>query len=97
MRNKKKREIKLLKKYAYTYLIAFALTEGQGIETNEPQIYSEAISSKDSEKLVAAMDDEMQLLIKNHTWDLILRPTKKKVVGCKWIYKIKEGISRVEP
>lgn len=35
-------------------------------------------------------------MIKNHAWDLILRPAEKKVVGCKWIYKIKEGIPGVE-
>lgn len=50
VRDKKKREIKLLKKYAYSSLIAFALTARQGIETNKPKTYSEAISSKDSEK-----------------------------------------------
>ena len=40
------------------------------------------------------MDEEMRSLIKNH---LIPTLAKKKVVGCKWIYMIKEGIPGVEP
>ena len=43
------------------------------------------------------MDVEMQSLIKNHTWILIKRPPNGKVVSCKWIYKVKEGIPGVEP
>ena len=64
---------------------------------DEPKTYTEAVSSKDSKKWIVAMDEEMRSLIKNHTWDLIPKPTKKKVVGCKWVYKIKEGIPGVEP
>ncbi|KAH9769644.1 hypothetical protein KPL71_012096 [Citrus sinensis] len=60
-------------------------------------ITSKIISCKDSKKWIAAMDEEMRSLIKNHIWDLIPTPAKKKVVGCKWIYKIKEGIPGVEP
>lgn len=95
-KDRKMRDIKLPKRYAYPYLIAFVLTAAQGIVTDKPKTYSEAVSSKDLEKLMAAMDEEMQSLIKNHAWDLILRPAEKKVVSCKWIYKIKEGISGVE-
>lgn len=43
------------------------------------------------------MDEEMLSLIKNHTWDPIKRLANKKVVWCKWIYNVKEGISSVEP
>lgn len=63
----KMREIKLPKRYAYADLITFLLTASQGIETDKPKTYSEAVSSKDLEKWMAAMDEEMQSLIKNHT------------------------------
>ncbi|KAH9687838.1 hypothetical protein KPL70_014918 [Citrus sinensis] len=97
VRDRKKRESKPPKRYAYADLIAFALSAAQGIEEDEPKTYTEAVSSKDSKKWVVAMDEEMRSLIKNHTWDLIPKPEKKKVVGCKWIYKIKEDIPGVEP
>ncbi|KAH9699562.1 hypothetical protein KPL71_024410 [Citrus sinensis] len=97
VRNRKKRESKPPKRYAYADLIAFALSAAQRIEEDEPKTYTEAVSSKDSKKWIAAMNEEMRSLIKNHTWDLIPKPAKKKVVGCKWIYKIKKGIPGVAP
>ena len=35
------------------------------------------------------MKDELQALEKTHTWDLVDLPSRKYVVGCKWVYKIK--------
>ena len=37
------------------------------------------------------MDDEMQSLQKNQTWDLVQLPKGKKEIGCKWVYTKKEG------
>lgn len=42
------------------------------------------------------MDEEMQSLKKNGTWELVPRPKDPKVVGCRWLYKRKEGIPGVE-
>ena len=39
----------------------------------------------------------MQSLHKNQTWKLVDRPHNKKVIGCRWIFKKKPGIPRVEP
>ncbi|KAL0544484.1 hypothetical protein IC582_019600 [Cucumis melo] len=36
-----------------------------------------------------AMNDELQALDKIHTWDYVDLPPGKKLIGCKWIYKIK--------
>ena len=36
-----------------------------------------------------AMKEELDVLSKNHTWDLVTLLPRKSVVGCKWIYKIK--------
>ena len=33
---------------------------------------------------------------KNATWQLVERLKQQKLVGCKWIYKVKKGIPRVE-
>ena len=67
MRDRKKRESKPPKRYVYADLIPFALSVAQEIEVDEPKTYTEAFNSKDSKKWIAAMDEEMRSLIKNHT------------------------------
>lgn len=57
----------------------------------EPDIYKEALEVSDSDKWKLAMKDEMDSLAKNKTWDLVELLESKKVVGCKWVYKLKKG------
>jgi hypothetical protein len=45
------------------------------------------------EKWISAIQEEMQLLAKKGTWDIVRFPKHKKVVRCKWIFKRKEGLS----
>jgi hypothetical protein len=35
------------------------------------------------------MNEELNQIEKNVTWELILRPTNKNVIGSKWVYKTK--------
>ena len=35
------------------------------------------------------MQDEYGALLRNNTWTLVPQPTDKKIVGCKWVFKIK--------
>ena len=35
------------------------------------------------------MKEELDVLTKNHTWDMVTLPPRQSVVGCKWIHKIK--------
>ena len=35
------------------------------------------------------MDNELQALQANHTWDIIPLPHGKKIFGRKWVYKVK--------
>ena len=42
------------------------------------------------------MNEEMKSLHKNGTWVLVKPLKGKKIVGCKWVFKMKEGTSGVE-
>ncbi|KAG8481484.1 hypothetical protein CXB51_026330 [Gossypium anomalum] len=97
VKNRTKREIKPPKKYAEVDLVAYALNVAEDIDANqEPSNYSEAISCEDSEKWMFAMQEEMESLHKNKTWDLVKLPKGKKTVRCKWVFKKKEGTPGVE-
>ncbi|KAG8498715.1 hypothetical protein CXB51_005041 [Gossypium anomalum] len=62
-------------KYAEADLVAYALNVAEDIDANqEPSNYSEAISCEDSEKWMFAMQEEMESLHKNKTWDLVKLP-----------------------
>jgi hypothetical protein len=77
--------------------VAYALSVAEEIEGNEPSTYTEATIAVDRNNWMAAMQDEMQSLEKNGTWDLVKLPKEKKTVRCKWIFKRKEGVSPSEP
>ncbi|KAG8483366.1 hypothetical protein CXB51_022321 [Gossypium anomalum] len=96
-KNRTRREIKPPKKYAEADLVAYALNVAEDIDANrEPSNYSEAISCEDSEKWMFAMQEEMESLHKNRTWDLVKLPKDKKVIRCKWVSKKKEGTPGVK-
>lgn len=38
----------------------------------------------------------MSSLDKTGTWQTVEKPEKKKIIGCKWVFKFKEGIPGVE-
>ncbi|KAK1603597.1 hypothetical protein QYE76_016371 [Lolium multiflorum] len=79
-------------------IVDYALSCAEQVEHDiEPATYTEAIASVDKEKWVGAMQEEMQSLEKNGTWDVVHLPKQKKVVRCKWIFKRKEGLSPNEP
>ncbi|KAG8492742.1 hypothetical protein CXB51_010463 [Gossypium anomalum] len=58
-----------------------------------PSTYTEAISNPDGVKWKQAMNEEMQSLHKNRTWELVTLPKGKKAIGCKWVYAKKEGFT----
>lgn len=66
------------------------------IEVDKPKSYQEAMRSKERDQWGSASGKEMDSFEKNETWELVKRPTKKRVIGCKWVYKKKLGIPRVE-
>ena len=72
----------------YDDMVAYAL---QIVADNVPTTYAEAIISSEAQKWKDAMNDEMQSLLKNHTWKLADLPEGKKAIGCKWVFAKKEG------
>ena len=36
------------------------------------------------------MDEEMDSLVRNQTWDLVELPAKKRALQNKWVYRLKE-------
>jgi len=78
-------------------LIAYALVVAQEIpEGVEPSSYFEAISYPNSSNWLIAMQEEMESLYKNETWELRDLPKGCRALTAKWIYKQKEGIPGVE-
>eukprot|EP00253_Pinus_taeda_P002182 PITA_02182 len=67
---------------------SFALITKDG----EPSCYQEAVDDTDSEKWKMAMEEEMDSLAKNNTWDLVELLEGRSVVGCKWVFKLKRNV-----
>ena len=40
---------------------------------------------------VSVMIEEMKVLHKNHTWELVKLPIGKKTVGCRWVFTVKHN------
>ena len=76
--------------------VAYALMCADVIVAEEPRSLAEAKWSKDWDKWNASMKEEKDSLDKNHTWDIVERPLRQRVIGCKWIHKLKEGIPDIE-
>lgn len=58
----------------------------------EPRSFKEAMICKDSKKWKLTIDNEYDSLIKNKTWVLVKKSKNTKIVGCRWIYKLKEDV-----
>ena len=52
----------------------------------QPSSFEEAIRD---DNWVQAMDEEMNSIEKNDTWDLVDLPNDKNLIGVKWVYKKK--------
>ncbi|KAL0893973.1 hypothetical protein ABMA27_014049 [Loxostege sticticalis] len=55
-----------------------------------PETYTEAIMSKDSHLWVESINEELKAHDDNGTWQLVEKPPEAKVMGCKWVFRIKD-------
>ncbi|GAB2275344.1 hypothetical protein Dimus_039125 [Dionaea muscipula] len=97
IRDRERRVPKPNPKYSYADLIFTALVAGSEIQNSEPVCYNDAVSSNDAKLWKSAMNEEIDSLNKNNTWTLVPRPAKASIIDCKWIYKLKQGISESDP
>ena len=58
-------------------------------ELEEPKTLREARKRPDAGKWLAAAQEEMGSLIEHETWSLTKLPTGRKIVGSKWVFKVK--------
>ena len=56
----------------------------------EPTSFKEACKASDSNKWQAAMQEEMDSLLQNKTWDLVPLPPNRKALKNRWIYRLKD-------
>jgi hypothetical protein len=59
------------------------------LDDEEPKFYRQAISGPNAVLWHSAIEAEMDALRRNHTWDVVDRPTDRKIVDSKWVFKIK--------
>jgi hypothetical protein len=76
-------------RYNFEDIVSYALV----ISSGDPTTFQEAVNSQEKSRWVGAMAEEMESLHKNQTWDLVELPERKRVIGCKWVFKKKGAVS----
>ncbi|KAL6323545.1 hypothetical protein AAG906_039125 [Vitis piasezkii] len=61
------------------------LTDG-----GEPESYVEAMENENKMKWVDAMQDEMESLHENHSFELVKLPKRKRALKNRWVYRVKQ-------
>jgi hypothetical protein len=59
------------------------------LDDKESKFYRQAISGTNADLWHSAIEAEMDALWHNYTWDMVDRPTHRKIVDSKWVFKIK--------
>ena len=58
-----------------------------------PQTYNGAMKTAEADLWLSAMKDELESLEKNKTWVLVHAPKNRKIVDCRWVLGIKQGVN----
>lgn len=58
-------------------------------QNSDPRTFRDAMISPDKDKWIEAMQEELNSLEENETWDLVDLPKFKNPVGSKWVFKRK--------
>ncbi|RVW29758.1 Retrovirus-related Pol polyprotein from transposon TNT 1-94 [Vitis vinifera] len=55
----------------------------------DPKTYKEVMASRDVAFWKEAINDEMDSILSNQTWELVDLPSGSKPIGCKWVFRRK--------
>jgi hypothetical protein len=77
---RQRRQIRLPQRYGFADMVARALTVAEETAVQESFTLLEAVTSSDYAFWVVAMNDEIEPLHKNQTWDLVKLPEGTKAV-----------------
>ncbi|CAL1360546.1 unnamed protein product [Linum trigynum] len=69
-----------------------SLTDG-----GEPESFTEAMNDEDKQRWIEAMQDEMDSLYDNNTFELVKLPKGKRALKNKWVFKIKHDEHNRQP
>ena len=61
---------------------------------NDPETFSQAMSSKESNLWYNSMKDEMDSMVSNQVWGLVELLDGVQVIGCRWVFKTKKDSQR---
>ncbi|CAM8994640.1 unnamed protein product [Rhodiola kirilowii] len=76
---------------------AFLVSEMIKHEISVPETFEEAVNCRHATEWINAMHDEIKSMNDNKTWKLIPLPKNARAIACKWIFRLKDGNSPVEP
>ena len=82
-RDRVRRVPKPSSKFSYYEMVFYALMAAEEVELEEPLTYTKAMQSKEKNKWVQAMNEEMESSVKNKTWTLVDKVEGRKLVTCK--------------
>ena len=57
---------------------------------SEPECFADAMGDEHRKEWMKAMQEEMDSLHQNHTYELVKLPKAKKALKNKWVYRIKQ-------
>lgn len=89
-KDREKRQTRPPQRYGYVDLIAYTLAASHDID-------AEAIQSSYDLDWQKAMDKEIASLQNNNTQILVKKLGNRRIVGCKWIFRIKKGLTASKP
>lgn len=62
-------------------------------DDTEPKTVHEALSSPTCNEWIRDVNDEMESIRTNRIWDLVDFPLRRKMIGNKWVLKVKRRVN----